>query len=150
MEISAGSVQISDIGTRFDVQATGRQVRVEVAEGAVQVSSQALSQPVRLTKGRGLLFDSDGGTALVVPLSDDNIGEWRQGRLSYDSAPLPLVAADLSRYAGVRVIVPASLRNRQFSGTLVLGDGEAAIRDLSQVLGLELSHSSGDYKLGER
>lgn len=150
LAISAGGLEISDIGTRFDVQADGGQVRVEVAEGEVQVVSQALSRPIRLTRGRGLLFDADGGTALVAPVAQENIGEWRNGRLSYDSVPLALVAADLSRYAGVRVTVAAPLRDRQFSGTLVIGDGEAALRDLSSLMQLELGGGAGAYRLGER
>lgn len=147
LSISAGDVEISDIGTQFDVQANGDQVRVEVADGEVNVSSRVLSQPIHLTRGRGLLFDGKGGAALVMPVSDNDIGEWRSGRLTYDSTPLPLVVADLSRYAGVRVNLSDALRDRRFSGTLVVGDGQAAIRDLSQVMDLELRRDSGGYRL---
>ena len=67
------------------------------------------------------------------------------------SAPLALVAADLSRYAGVKVNVADALRNRQFSGTLVIGNGEAALRDLSRLMGVELSLAAhGAYRLDER
>lgn len=150
LAISAGEVTIGDIGTQFDVQATGTQVRVEVGEGEVQVSSPALSQPLRLAQGRGLLFDSRQGFAVVSDVTRQNAGEWRSGRLTYDAAPLSLVAADLSRYAAIRVTVPASLGDRPFSGTLVIGDGKTALRDLSQVMDLELGRNAGGYRLSER
>ncbi len=150
LAISAGSVEISDIGTRFDVQANAGHVRIEVAEGEVKVASQALVQPIRLARGRGLLFDGKAGTALVSPVAKDSIGEWRSGRLNYVATPLPLVAADLSRYAGVRVSLSDALRDRRFSGTLVVGNGEAAIRDLSQVMGLELGREPDGYRLDQR
>lgn len=150
LAIRAGGVEISDIGTQFDVQAAGNQVRVEVAQGEVKVSSETLSQPIRLTQGRGLSFDSDAGTALVSSLQSDAIGEWRSGRLSYDSTPLALVADDLSRYAGVNVRVADELRNRQFSGTLVIGNGEAALRDLSRLMGVDLVTGPHGYRLDER
>jgi len=149
LTINAADVTIGDIGTRFDVQVTGRQVRVEVAEGKVEVSSPALGQPLRLTQGRGLFFDGARGTATLSDVTADNAGEWRQGRLTYEAAPLSLVAADLSRYAALRVSMPESLRDRPFSGTLVIGDGKTALRDLSQVMDLELGRDAGGYRLSE-
>lgn len=150
LTITAGNTRISDIGTQFDVQSESGSVRIEVAEGKVEVASAALSQPIRLVAGKGLLYDGEAGTAIVSPVTAENTGEWRSGRLSFDSAPLPLVAADLSRYAGVSVKVPAQLRDRRFSGTLVIGDGEAAVRDLSQVMELALVPDAGGYRLAER
>ena len=45
LAISAGGVEISDIGTQFDVQAAADQVRVEVAQGEVKVSSERCRSP---------------------------------------------------------------------------------------------------------
>ncbi len=150
MQIKVGEVEISDIGTRFDVQQAANQVRVEVAEGVVRVSSPALGQPIRLQRGHGLTYDSGAGSAIVSPIGRDAIGEWRSGQLSFDSAPLALVAADLSRYVGVEVVVPPGLRDRQFSGTLVIGDGEAAVRDLSQLMGVSVRRGAAGLELTER
>ena len=150
LSISAGGVEISDIGTQFDVQADAGQVRIEVAQGTVSVASSALSQPVKLAQGRGLTFAPDEGTAFVKPIDPTQIGEWRQGQLSFDAAPLALVAADLSRYAGLKVTVAKDLRDRNFSGTLVIGDDEAALRDLSQVMDIDLRSSNGTYRLERR
>lgn len=149
MEIQAGDVRIADIGTRFDVQETADQVRVEVAQGKVRVGSDALARPINLVEGHGLLYDAKAGSALVRPIGQDAAGEWRSGRLTYDSTPLPLVAADLSRYAGVQVTVAQDLRSRQFSGTLVIGDGDAALRDLAQLLDVELRRSPAGYVLDQ-
>ncbi len=150
LAISAGGVEIRDIGTQFDVQSDKDHVRVEVADGKVEVTSAALSAPVRLSAGKALHFDGAAGLATVSPVDLNDAGEWRSGRLTYDSAPLSLVAADLARYADVTVMVPDSLGNRRFSGTLVISDGEAAVRDLSQVMELSLDSDAGGYRLGER
>lgn len=150
LSITAGALEISDIGTRFDVQSAGGQVRVQVAQGRVQVSSEALGKPLQLAQGHGVTFDPAGGTATVSAIPADKAGEWRQGRLSFDAAPLPLVAADLSRYAGVKVSVAKEVRGRRFTGTLVIGDGKAALRDLSQLMDLELGRSGDGYRLEPR
>lgn len=150
LAITAGGVEIADIGTRFDVQANPGQVRVEVAEGSVSVSSAMLDRPIHLAEGRGLAFDARAGTAMVMPLAAGDIGEWRAGRLSFDAAPLALVAADLSRYSGTRITVAKGVADRQFSGTLVIGNGEAAVRDLSQLMGIELRRGPSGLVLDER
>lgn len=147
LTITAGGLRISDIGTRFDVQAQDKRVRVSVVEGKVEVSSERLTAPVQLAAGKRLSFDGDAGTASVAEVRSEDVGAWEKGRLSYDNAPLALVVTDLHRYAGVEVAVPDALRDRRFSGTLVISDGDAALRDLAQVMGLRLGGRAGAWRL---
>ena len=148
MTIAAGEVTISDIGTSFDVQTTDKQVRVAVAQGRVAVSAPALDAPITLAEGGNLLFDSAAGTARTGSVAREEVGAWRAGRLSYDAAPLSLVAGDLARYAGLTVTVAPAIRDREFSGTLAFGNGNTALRDLSQLMGLSLRREpDGAYRL---
>jgi transmembrane sensor len=147
LRITAGAVTVSDIGTRFDIRQSAATVRVEVADGEVDVRSAALSQPVRLEAGQRLSFDGAAGRATVSAVEGSAVGEWRDGRLTFDSAPLQLVADDLARYAGVRMVVPRALARRRFSGTLFIGDGETAIRDLAQLMELAVHRDGDAYRL---
>lgn len=147
LTVTAGDLRISDIGTRFDVQAGDDHVRIAVVEGTVDVKSEGFATPVHLAAGAGLSFDRYAGRATVMPVRAEDVGSWRQGRLSYDNAPLSLVIADLRRYAGVRVEVPEAIGDRRFSGTLTVGDGNAALRDLAQVMGLRLGGRAGAWRL---
>lgn len=147
LTISTGNLAISDIGTVFDVQSQEGSVRVAVVQGKVAVSGDALAAPVELAAGRGLDFDAGSGTATVAPVAADDVASWRKGRLSYDNARLALVAADLQRYAGVKVDVPADLRDRRFSGTLIVDDGDAALHDLAKLMGLDLAGPAGARRL---
>jgi transmembrane sensor len=148
LSIAAGPLEIRDIGTSFDIQADAESVRIGVAGGRVTVASEALAQPIQLETGRSLLYD--GTTALVRSQSTPEIGAWRSGRMSYEDTPLPLVLDDLSRYARVHVTLPDGLRSRHFSGSLIINDGDAAIRDLAQVMDLELDRTADGYRLGKR
>jgi transmembrane sensor len=150
LAVSAAGLTISDIGTRFDVQSVARQLRVEVGDGEVTVNGSALSAPLRIVRGRALAFDAAAGTALVKDVRSADIGEWRTGRLSYDSTPLALVAADLSRYAGISVALADGVSQRTFSGTLVIGDGERTLHDLAELMDLGIVGGSGRYRLHER
>ncbi|MCJ2178286.1 FecR family protein [Novosphingobium album (ex Hu et al. 2023)] len=147
LTITAGGLDISDIGTRFDVQAQDKLVRVGVVEGKVEVRSGSLAAPVQLVAGKGLSFDGRAGTASVAAVRSEDVGAWQKGRLSYDNAPLALVVTDLRRYAGAEVAVPDALSDRRFSGTLVIGDGDTALRDLAQVMGLRLGGRAGAWRL---
>lgn len=145
--ITADGLTISDIGTRFDVQTAAAGVRVAVADGRVKVSGARLSRSIELVRGNSLQVDGRTHIAKVRAVAGEQIGAWRSGRLSYDGAPLALVAADLSRYAGVKVVVADAVAARQFSGTLVIGDGQAALRDLSRLMGLRLDRRDDGYRL---
>jgi transmembrane sensor len=150
MAITAGGLTISDIGTRFDVQAVPGDVRIAVAQGEVHVSAASFATPVRLPAGQALSWDRAGGHVRVGPVVTADVGSWQSGRLSYDGTPLALVAQDLSRYAGIRIVVAGSARDRPFSGTLSLEHGDAVAQDLAQLMGLPLAHSGDTYRLGER
>jgi transmembrane sensor len=113
----------------------------------VSVGSAALARPVRLAAGHGLRYDAAAGRAETRTVAAGDFGEWRDGRLTFDSVPLSLVVADLSRYAGVKIDLAEGLQNRQFSGTLALGDGDAALRDLAQVMGLAVERHGAGYRL---
>ena len=144
MTITAGPVELRDIGTTFDVQADGDTVRVAVASGTVSIGSAQLEQSIPLSGGHALVMDGAKGQAHVTPLDEQGVGAWRQGQLSYDNTPLALVVQDLERYAGVHVDVPANLRERTFSGVLRLRDGQATARDLARLMGLDLVRGPGD------
>jgi transmembrane sensor len=130
------------------IAAASSGVRVAVADGAVAVTGAMLAEPVELSEGRALVAGGALPSVRVQAVAVDQVGSWRDGQLSYDSVPLALVAADIARYAGLKVEVADEVATRQFSGTLVIGDGQAALRDLSRLMDLRLDRSAGGYRLG--
>ena len=135
VEVAGFTVQ--DVGTRFDVSAEGDALRVAVQTGSVSVSSARLARPVMLDAGKAFLADLPLGLVEVTDRAADSIGGWRLGRLVYNQAPLGLVAADVSRYAGRRVEVERDLAGRRFSGVITIEPGASAIDTLKQLTGLD-------------
>jgi transmembrane sensor len=134
LNISAGRYNVTDIGTRFSVAIGGPVFRVGVSEGALAVSSSDSGESVQVRAGHQIIGDDRQMT--LSPVESKDIGSWRSGRLSYSDAPLSLVAADISRYAGKMVVVDPALETLHFSGTLVIGDGSKLLSDLSTVMGV--------------
>jgi transmembrane sensor len=147
LRVTVGNLTVTDIGTRFDIRQRPAQIQVEVADGEVAVQSAGLDASLELRAGRRLQYDVTASRAVVSAVDGAAVGGWREGRLSYDSVPLELVAADLARYASVRLVVPHALAQRRFSGTLFIGDGDSAIRDLAQLMELDLHRDGDAYRL---
>ena len=146
LTVAAGDYSISDIGTRFSVNLAGTAFRVGVAEGSIAVASPSSQQAVEVSAGHQLVAGGNGLT--LSPVSVEEVGSWRAGRLSYSDAPLSLVLADISRYAGKPVMMDPSLEKTHFSGTLVIGDGSRLLRDLAAVMEVEVRMEGNGARIG--
>lgn len=146
MTVTAGPYRIIDIGTRFAIDTAPGHVSVAVAKGQVSVT-KANAQAVTVRAGYRL---SSRGSAppRLSPIALDSIGSWQRGRLVYDDAPLPMVAADITRYLGTPIVLAPALGDRRFSGVLVIGNGSRLVSDLAGVAGLSVRRQDGAVMLG--
>ena len=135
--VEAADFLVKDVGTRFDVSLENGILRVAVQAGTVSVSSVRFAQPVVLDAGKALFADPGRGVVEITAQATEAVGSWRQGRLVYNRAPLGLVVADVSRYAGRRVEIRRDLANRRFSGVITIEPGASAIDTLKQLTGLD-------------
>lgn len=111
-QVTAGDTQMVDLGTVFDVTRDPGRTRVAVAEGAVMVDPKGAK--LRLDPGQAVVATGD---QLRRQRAED-VGGWREGRLTFDGAPLSDVARDLSRQLGRMVRADAAIADRPFSGTI--------------------------------
>ncbi len=135
--VEAADFLVKDVGTRFDVSLENGILRVAVQAGTVSVSSVRFAQPVVLDAGKALFADPGRGVVEITAQATEAVGSWRRGRLVYNRAPLGLVVADVSRYAGRRVEIRRDLANRRFSGVITIEPGASAIDTLKQLTGLD-------------
>lgn len=148
LTIEAAGLTIQDIGTRFEVATGAQTARVAVADGEVSVAAPELANPVRIEGGRKLIVDRSRGLAELRPVRD--FASWKQGRLVYDNAPLPLVAAEVGRYSGRRVALAPELAGRRFSGVLTIGDGSQLVGDLARLMDLDARGDGAAVRLVAR
>lgn len=146
LAIQAGDFRVTDIGTKFGMTLGGDSVRVAVAEGNVSVGA-ADGAPTRVAAGEQLIALNIDHSATKRAISAKDVGSWRHGRLVYNEAPLSAVAADLSRYSGKTVTVDPALRDRQFSGVIVVGDGSKLFDTLSGLMAISYETHGGVVRL---
>ncbi len=136
LAIKANDLTIRDIGTRFGIDAGGSGTRVSVGEGAVAISSAGVSGSVTVTAGRSLFLIRSGNSAQTTSVRASDVASWRRGALTYEAAPLTLVADDISRYAARPITVDPAIAARRFSGVLSIGDGSKLAADLAAIMAL--------------
>lgn len=96
--LTARGERLVDAGTVFDVRLAGDSLDVAVAEGAVIVNPQG--QAIRLDPGERAV--RQGGRFRLAEIDAAAVGEWRKGRISFESASLAEIAAELTRATGTR------------------------------------------------
>lgn len=127
--IAAGD-RLVDAGTVFDVRLAGETIDLAVAEGAVIVNPDALA--LRVDAGERAI--RQGGRYRVTDIDDAAVGEWARGRITFEAASLPEIAAELSRATGQRF---ASTDNvTRLSGSIATDTVRADPRALEALLGV--------------
>lgn len=132
--VEAGDATLVDLGTVFDVTRDGATLSVGVAEGAVGYNPKG--ENLRLAPGDRLVADAGKVTVGHVPPAQ--VGEWREGRLTFDAAPLAEVAARLSRATGVEFAARPGAE-ATVSGSILV----TPVRDDPQMIGALLGVQVG-------
>lgn len=127
--VTVGEQTLVDAGTVFDVARMGATTAVAVSEGVVLVNPER--KLARLEPGDTLSV-TDGSDAYQLgsaPVA--RIGEWREGRLTFDDAPLSEIAYQLSSSTGIAFSAAPAVADRRVTGSVVL----APVRDDPQAIG---------------
>lgn len=116
--VKAGDTSIRVVGTKFNVNHEAGRVRVSVLEGVVEVTQAngrterieaAFTRKVTLSAGQQAIVGPAFPAPVVQPVPVTNPGGWREGRLSYQDAPLSDIIADANRYrtADIKLLSPS-------------------------------------------
>lgn len=137
-----GEVEVR--GTAFSVRTDGAQTAVVLERGLVDVTCLCTSGgDVELNPGQTVTVSAEAFSQ-VSSVDTDRVLAWRDGRISFNDAPLGKVVSELSRYYRGRVLVTNS-RIEQFviSGNYRLDNIEGAIRTLADAAGVGMTRLPG-------
>lgn len=128
--IDAGPVQVTVVGTAFDVTLDAQSISVAVASGVVDVRAGD-AVPARLTAGERVAIARGSGAATLARIAPEDVGAWRQQRLVLHDLPLPEAIARLGRYyRGEIVVLAEGLDRQRISGVFDLDDPARALRGM--------------------
>lgn len=118
LQVKVGDNRLVDIGTVFDVRYTGSIIAVAVSDGAVMLNPGA--ENVTVAKGQRLRLDERRSTYELGAVSLAQVGEWREGRLTFRDELLADVASDLARATGLDLEVAPGAAAMRVSGSLLV------------------------------
>ncbi|KVV48403.1 hypothetical protein WT27_03980 [Burkholderia territorii] len=134
-DVSAGTANVRDIGTRFTVRKMIDGVDVAVLEGRVEVTASAGAAPVPLQAGQAARTDRMGNVALQDQPQFDAMVSWKDNRLQFNGTPLRDVVQEVQRYRR-QPIVLADTRAGDYrvTGGFSSSDPDLLLKTLSSVV----------------
>ncbi|WP_266156663.1 FecR family protein [Dyella silvatica] len=146
--VTAGDLDIHDVGTAFDVRRTGRQVTIAVTEGRVQIyrrhaaagAKAASGDMVEAVAGQRVSYDPLKLAMNISSVTPEQATGWRNDRLEFINEPLDVVVANINRYSAQPLhIADASLQPLTFTGTVNTDAIDHWLNALPQVFPLKVS-----------
>jgi transmembrane sensor len=146
--VIAGSAEVVDLGTKFDVRLEQDSTVVTVVEGRVAVGPSPLLEKrgtnsnlrfVQLSADEQIRVRQGEGPATPVAIDAQSATAWLRREIVFDHEPLERVAAEYNRYTQkpIEIATPA-LRNLQISGIFATDDTEAFIAFLRSLKGVRV------------
>ncbi|WP_404425775.1 FecR family protein [Thalassospira australica] len=132
--VSSDDVDVTVLGTGFDVRRNDAGTLVAVEHGLVRVGFDAINPPVdeRLAAGQSASVTWQGAVARGS-LPAGQIASWRQNQLIAQDQPLGTVIDGLRRYYPGRIIITDdALAARTVTGVYNLADPLAALRGIAR------------------
>lgn len=144
-EVAVGDERLVDIGTVFDVRRAPRgALSVAVSEGAVQFDPGGAD--LRVSPGEVLRREAGAATLTVSPIGAEQVGEWREGRLTFEAASLGDVAVQLRRATGIDYA--AAPGGRTVSGSILVAPLRKDPAAIGPLLGLAVRAEGNRWVIG--
>jgi transmembrane sensor len=161
--VLAGTAEVVDLGTNFDVRLEHDSTVVTVVEGRVAVrlspkleklaanSNQSHApQFVRLSADQQIRILEGEWPATPVAVDAQSTTAWLRREIVFDHEPLERVAAEFNRYAPKQVeIETPALRNLQVSGVFATDDTDAFIAFLRSLKGVRVEVTATHIRVSQ-
>ena len=142
--VHAGSADITDLGTKFDVRLDEGSTVITVVEGRVTVGSTTSGKspslrPIELNADQQLRVADGVWPAAPVAVDAEHATAWLHRQIVFQNEPLEQVAAEYNRYTAkpIEIATPA-LKTLQISGVFATDDTDAFIAFLRSLKGVRV------------
>jgi len=148
LQVHVDDSTLRDIGTRFAVTKTSAGGRLEVAEGAVEISSAEIRQT--LSGGHGVRFD-DHHIGVVQEIKPESVAAWRDDIYRFDATPLLDVVDEIQRHSGLSIVIQdTSIGGLPISGSFGMKNPEQLLALITQIHGLRARRDGAGRVMLER
>lgn len=140
--VLAGSAEVVDVGTRFNVRLEEDATVVTVVEGLVAVAPSDQNRPaqsVQLGADQQMSVREGEWPAMAIRVDAQRSTAWLHRQITFEHEPLGRVVAEFNRYASkpIEITTPA-LKKLEISGVFSIDDTEAFIAFLRSLEGVHI------------
>jgi transmembrane sensor len=161
--VQAGSADVVDIGTKFDVRLRQNATVVMVLEGRVAAgpSSESVGRKpdskqdippgfVTLGAGQQISIAEDRWPAAPIAVDAERATAWLHRQILFEHEPLERVAVEFNRYTSkpVEIVTPA-LQHLEISGVFATDDTEAFIAFLRSLEGVRVEVTAARIRVSQ-
>jgi transmembrane sensor len=140
---ATGELNITVVGTAFDVNVTKQIASVQLAHGVVDLSAVKTGSSMQLRPGDFVTLDRGSGQLFMASTDVDGIALWRDGKLFVQDVTIATVVAELQRYHPSWITVASGeLGERRITGLYDLSDPDRALEALVSPYGGKVHHVS--------
>ncbi|MEN7536746.1 FecR family protein [Aurantiacibacter flavus] len=140
--------RVVDAGTVFDVRLSKAELAVGVAEGLVIFNPAG--QNIQIAPGQLLESRLGSDDVTLRDIALEQVGEWREGRITFEGMSIAELAVELSSMSGVTFrAAPASARN-EVSGSVLIDPIRADPASLGPLLGLSVRKAGDGWLIEAR
>ena len=146
--LDVGADRVVDAGTVFDVRLSERELAVGVSEGLVIFNPAG--QNVRIEPGQLLESPLGSDDFTVHAIAPEQVGEWREGRMTFERLSMAELATELTSMSGVTFrAAPASARD-VVSGSVLIDPIRADPASLGPLLGVTVRPAGDGWLIEAR
>lgn len=132
--VKVGEHTLVDAGTVFDVARVGPTTSVAVSEGVVLVNPER--KLARLEPGDTLSVTDGSDSYRLGSAPVARIGEWRDGRLTFDDATVGEIAHELSSSTGIAFSAAPAVAEQRVTGSVALAPLKQNPRAIGPLFGV--------------
>ncbi len=149
--VQASTLQVRDIGTRFNVRKRDDGTVVSVLKGEVEVKPEYAWLGQNVKAGFSCKMDENGQLHAIEPANLEQASSWLDGHLVFNHTPLSQVVAELERHHDVHfVFSDVTLRNETLSGAFEASDLNPFLRAIEKILPVRTQRQKQTIVLSRR
>jgi transmembrane sensor len=151
--VDANGVEVTVLGTKFDVQTGGKITTVALAEGSVKATVESAAQGDTEVLAPGDLLTANRATGEIsrTTIAVSDIATWRSGQIFVVNASIGSVVEQIRRYHPAWLSLPDStLASRQVTGFYDLRQPDQALEALVTPYGGKVRHVSSAARIISR
>ena len=141
--VHAKTLQVTVLGTQFNINARTDQVSVALTSGKVQVNKNNDDKPVYLIPGDKLKLDADKTSFIREHIDTSMYSAWINGEWNFKNVTLDEIALLIKEYYNVDVVFKDKKKmNQQMTAIIPVNTLQGLIKVITATLDVEISQNS--------